>query len=141
VPAGIVESEFSHLLGAIARDNGGIGAAVFDTTGLKVGAAGLELEGLVLPADRLATLRKAPDDPPVEVHYTCEKLRELTKTCIQNVLHGPPCYPLAQFAKDCKASVTVYYRPVIDYQRDMRGLGFSMFIVRDKPPCKDLRRP
>ncbi|HYQ72915.1 MAG TPA: hypothetical protein VET88_13435, partial [Gammaproteobacteria bacterium] len=29
--ADLVETEFSHLLGAIARGNGGIGAAVFDT--------------------------------------------------------------------------------------------------------------
>ena len=134
--AGIVETEFSHLLGAIARANGGIGAAVFDTTGLKVGASGLEMEGLVLPPDRLAMLRKAPEDPPVAVHYTCEKLRDLTRTCARNTIYGPPCYPLGEYAKACNAPVTAYYRPVIDYGRDMRRVGFSMFIVRDEP-CKD----
>lgn len=123
--ASIRESEFSHLLGAIARDNGGIGAAVFDTTGLKVGAAGLQMEGLVLPADRLATLEKAPEDPPVEVRYTCNKLRELAK----------------MFAKDCKGPITVYYRPVIDHRgRDSRLLGFSMLVVQNEPPCKDARQ-
>jgi hypothetical protein len=122
--ANIAESEFSHLLGAIARDNGGIGAAVFDTTGLKVGAAGLQMEGLVLPADRLAELEKAPEDLPVEVRYTCSKLRELAK----------------MFAKDCKGPITVYYRPVIDHRRDSRLLGFSMLVVQNEPPCKDARR-
>ena len=135
--AGIVETEFSHLLGAIARDNGGTGAAVFDTTGLKVGASGLEMEGLVLPPDRLAMLRKAPEDPPVAVHYTCEKLRDLTRTCTRNVIYGPPCWPLDEYAKDCKAPITAYYRPVIDYDRHMHRVGFSMFIVQDRP-CKDV---
>lgn len=123
--ASIRETEFSHLLGAIARDNGGIGAAVFDMTGLKVGAAGLQMEGLVLPADRLATLEKAPEDPPVEVRYTCNKLRELAK----------------MFAKDCKGPITVYYRPVIDWRgRDRKLLGFSMLVVQNEPPCKDARQ-
>jgi hypothetical protein len=119
--ATISESEFSHLLGAIARDNGGIGAAVFDTTGLRVGAAGFQMEGLVLPADRLATLEKAPEDPPVEVRYTC---RELAK----------------MFAKDCEGPITVYYRPVIDRRGDSRLLGFSMLVVQNEPPCKDARQ-
>jgi hypothetical protein len=122
--ATIGESEFSHLLGAIARDNGGIGAAVFDTTGLKVGLAGLQMEGLVLPADRLATLEKAPADPPGEVRYTCDKLRERAK----------------KFAQDCKGPITVYYRPVIDHRRDTRLLGFSMLVVQNEPPCKDARQ-
>ena len=124
--ASIRESEFSHLLGAIARDNGGIGAAVFDTTGLKVGAAGLQMEGLVLPADRLATLEKAPEEgPPVVVRYTCDELRKLTEA----------------FAKDCKGPITVYYRPVIDHRgRDSRLLGFSMLVVQNEPPCKDARQ-
>jgi len=123
--ASIRETEFSHLLGAIARDNGGIGAAVFDKTGLKVGAAGLQMEGLVLPADRRATLEKAPGNPPVEVRYTCDRLRELAK----------------MFAKDCKGPITVYYRPVIDY-RGASGvrLGFSMLVVQNEPPCKDARQ-
>jgi len=122
--ANIAESEFSHLLGAIARDNGGIGAAVFDTTGLKVGAAGLQMEGLVLPADRLATLETAREDPPVEVRYTCNKLRELAK----------------MFATVCKGPITVYYRPVIDRRRETRLLGFSMLVVQNEPPCKDARQ-
>jgi hypothetical protein len=138
--ADVVETEFSHLLGAIARDNGGIGAALFDTTGLKVGATGLQLEGLVLTADRLATLEKAPEDPPVEVRYTCDELRELTRTCARDVSHGPPCASLDEFAKDCKAPITVYYRPVIDYRRDSGLLGFSMLVVQNKPPCKDVRQ-
>jgi hypothetical protein len=121
----IAETEFSHLLGAIARDNGGIGAAVFDTTGLEVGAAGLTMEGLVLPADRLATLEKAPEDPPVEVRYTCDELRKLSNV----------------FAKDCKGPITVYYRPVIDYRgEDSRLLGFSLLVVQNEPPCKDARQ-
>lgn len=118
--AGIVESEFSHLLGAIARANGGIGAAVFDTTGLKVGAAGVEMEDLVLPADRLAALKQAPEDPPLEVRY--------------------PCDPLDESAKDCKAPITAYYRPVIDHERDSRLLGFSMLVVQNAPACKDARQ-
>jgi hypothetical protein len=121
----IAETEFSHLLGAIARDNGGTGAAVFDTTGLEVGAAGLTMEGLVLPADRLATLEKAPEDPPVEVRYTCDELRKLSNV----------------FAKDCKGPITVYYRPVIDYRgEDSRLLGFSLLVVQNEPPCKDARQ-
>jgi len=121
----IAETEFSHLLGAIARDNGGIGAAVFDTTGLEVGAAGLTMEGLVLPADRLATLEKAPEDPPVEVRYTCDELRKLSN----------------MFAKDCKGPITVYYRPVIDYRgEDPKLLGFSLLVVQNGPPCNDGRQ-
>jgi len=127
--ASIRETEFSHLLGAIARDNGGIGAAVFDTTGLKVGAAGIQMKGLVLPADRLATLEKAPEDPPVEVRYTCNKLRELAN------------FSVAELAKDCKGPITVYYRPVIDYRGASRlFLGFSMLVVQNEPPCKDARQ-
>jgi hypothetical protein len=118
--ADIAESEFSHLLGAIARDNGGIGAAVFDTTGLKVGAAGLQMEGLVLPSDRLAMLGRAPEDPPVEVRYTCNELQELAEV----------------FAKDCMGPLTVDYRPVIDHRRDSRLLGFSMLVVQNDPPCQ-----
>jgi len=121
----ILETEFSHLLGAIARDNGGIGAAVFDTTGLEVGLAGLTMEGLVLPADRLATLEKAPEDPPVEVRYTCDELRKLSK----------------MFAKDCKGPITVYYRPVIDHRgEDPKRLGFSLLVVQNEPSCKDARQ-
>jgi len=121
----IAETEFSHLLGAIARDNGGIGAAVFDTSGLEVGQAGISMEKLVLPADRLATLEKAPEDPPVEVRYTCDELRKLTKA----------------FAKDCKGPITVYYRPVVDHRgRDSRLLGFSLLAVQNEPPCKDARQ-
>jgi hypothetical protein len=138
--ANIVESEFSHLLGVIARDNGGIGAAVFDTTGLKVGAAGLEMEGLVLAPDRLAALKKAPEDPPLEVHYARDQLRELTQSCAQDVIHGPPCYPLTEFAKDSTAAITVYYRPVIDHQRDSRLLGFSMLVVQNAPACNNARQ-
>jgi hypothetical protein len=137
--ADLVESEFSHLLGSIARGNGGIGAAVFDTTGLKVGAAGLEMEGLVLPPERLATLEQAPDDPPVEVRYTCDTLRVLTRTCAQHVIHGLPCSLLAELAKGCNGPITVYYRPVIDYRRDSRRLGFSMLVVQNEPPCKHAR--
>lgn len=121
--ANIGESEFSHLLGAIARANGGIGAAVFDTTGLKVGLAGLQMEGLVLPADRLATLENAPEDPPVEVRYTCSQLRGLAE----------------MFAKDCAGPITVYYRPVIDHRRYSGLLGFSMLVVQNDPPCQDVR--
>ncbi len=122
----IAETEFSHLLGAIARDNGGIGAAVFDTTGLEVGQAGISMEGLVLPADRLATLEKAPEEgPPVVVRYTCDELRKLTEA----------------FAKDCKGPITVYYRPVIDHRgRDAKLLGFSLLAVQNEPPCKDARQ-
>ena len=123
--SGIVETEFSHLLGVIARHNGGIGAAVFDTTGLEVGAAGLTMEGLVLPADRLAILEKAPEDPPVEVSYSCEKLRKLSN----------------MFAKDCKGPITVYYRPVIDYRgEDPKRLGYSLLVVQNELPCNDARQ-
>jgi hypothetical protein len=121
----ISESEFSHLLGAIARDNGGIGVAVFDTTGLKVGLAGLQMEGLVLSEDRLATLQEAPEDPPVEVRYPCDTLRELANA----------------FSQECKGPITVYYRQVIDHRgRDSRHLGFSMLVVQNDPPCRDARQ-
>lgn len=66
--ANVVESELSHLLGAIARDNGGVGAAVFDNHGLKVAAAGEQLDGLVLSADRRAAVAKIGDlDPSLVV--------------------------------------------------------------------------
>jgi len=135
--ADLVETEFSHLLGAIARDNGGIGAAVFDTTGLKVAASGLEMEGLALPADRTEMLGTASGDPPLKVRYTCENLQAMTKTCRQNVIYGPPCSPLDEFAKHCKAPVTVYYRPVLDYRHDSRRIGFSMLVVQDDPACSE----
>jgi hypothetical protein len=61
--ANVVESEFSHLLGAVVQSNGGIGAAVFDTHGLKIGAAGLQLEAMLLPKARLSAIMQAgPDD-------------------------------------------------------------------------------
>ena len=135
--ADLVETEFSHLLGAIARDNGGMGAAVFDTTGLKVAASGLEMEGLALPTDRMERLKTAPEDPPLKVHYTCENLRAMTKTCMQNVIYGPPCASLGEFAKHCKTPVTAYYRLVIDYGQDPRWIGFSMLVVQDDPSCSE----
>jgi len=125
--ADLVETEFSHLLGAIARGNGGIGAAVFDTTGLKVAASGLVMEGLVLPADRMEILRTASEDPPFQVHYTCENLRVMSQS-------GSP---LDEFTKHCKASITVYYRPVIDYGHDSRRIGFSMLVVQDDLSCSE----
>jgi len=123
--ADLIETEFSHLLGAIARDNGGIGAAVFDTTGLKVAASGLEMEELALPADRMAMLETASDVLPLEVHYTCENLRAMSQ----------PGSPLGEFAKHCKTPITAYYRPVIDYGHDLRQVGFSMLVVQDDPSC------
>jgi len=128
--AGLIETEFSHLLGAIARGNGGIGAAVFDTTGLKVAASGLAIEELVLPADRMEMLRTASEDSPLQVHYTCDNLRAMSQ----------PGSPLGEFAKHCKAPVTVYYRPVIDYGHDSRRIGFSMFVVQDDPACSERRQ-
>lgn len=63
--ANVVESEFSHLLGAVMQSNGGIGAAVFNSHGLKIGAAGLQLEAMLLPELTLrAMLQAGPDDPP-----------------------------------------------------------------------------
>jgi hypothetical protein len=63
--ANVVESEFSHLLGAVVQSNGGIGAAVFDTHGLKIGAAGLQLEAMLLPKARLSAIMQAgAEDPP-----------------------------------------------------------------------------
>lgn len=118
--ADLVETEFSHLLGAIARGNGGIGAAVFDTTGLKVAASGMVMEGLVLPADRMEILRTASEDPPLKVHYTCENLRAMSQ----------PGSPRDEYATHCKAPITAYYRPVIDYGHDPRRIGFSMLVVQ-----------
>lgn len=138
--ADLIETEFSHLLGAIARANGGIGAAVFDTTGLKVAASSLQMEELVLPADRMEMLKTASDDSPLKVHYTCDDLRAMTRTCLQNVIHGPPCSPLGEFAKHCKTPITAYYRPVIDYGQDSRRIGFSMLVVQDDPSCSERRR-
>ena len=125
--ADLVETEFSHLLGAIARGNGGIGAAVFDTTGLKVAASGLEMEELTLPADRMERLKTTSEDLPLEVHYTCENLRA----------YGQPGSPLDEFAKHCKTPITAYYRPVIDYGQDSRRIGFSMLVVQDDPSCRE----
>jgi hypothetical protein len=127
---GLVETEFSHRLGAIARDNGGIGAAVFDTTGLTVAASGLAMEELVLPADRMERLETASDDPPLKVHYTCENLPAMSQ----------PGSPFDEFAKHCKAGITAYYRPVIDYGHDSRRIGFSMLVVRDDPSCSERGR-
>lgn len=123
----LIETEFSHLLGAIARDNGGIGAAVFDTTGLKVAASGLEIEEIVLPADRMEMLRTASEDSSLKVHYTCDNLRAMSQ----------PGSPLGEFAKHCKAGITAYYRPVIDYEKDSRLIGFSMLVVQDDPSCSE----
>jgi hypothetical protein len=128
--ADLIETEFSHLLGAIARANGGIGAAVFDTTGLKVAASGLTMEGIVLPADRMASLKTASDDPPLEVQYTCENLRAVSQ----------PGTPLDEFTKHCKTIITAYYRPVIDYRKDSRLIGFSLLVVQDDPLCSERRQ-
>jgi len=128
--ADLVETEFSHLLGAIARGNGGIGAAVFDTTGLKVAASGMVMEGLVLPADLMEMLKTASEDPPLQVHYTCEILRAM----------GQPGSPLYEFAELCKAPITAYYWPVIDYGHDSRLIGFSMLVVQDDPSCGERRQ-
>lgn len=138
--AGIEESEFSHLLGVIARSNGGIGAAVFDPHGLMVGAAGVVLEGIVLPAERLATLSRAAEDPPVAVQYTCANLRERAQSCDSSATRGPPCWAVEELADDCEDPVTVYYRPVLDHRRDSRFLGVGMLVVRDEPPCTDARQ-
>jgi len=138
--ADLVETEFSHLLGAIARGNGGIGAAVFDTTGLKVAASGLEMEGLALPADRMKMLKTASEGPPLKVHYTCENLRTMTNTCMQNVIYGPPCWELDEFAEHCSAPISVYYQSVIDYDHDPRLIGFSMLVVQDDPSCSESRQ-
>jgi len=128
--AGLVETEFSHLLGAIARANGGIGAAIFDTTGLKVAASGLEMEALVLPADRMEMLRTASEDPPLQVHYRCKNLRAMSQ----------PDSSRDEFAEHCKAPITAYYRPVIDYGHDLRRIGFSMLVVQDDPSCSERRQ-
>jgi hypothetical protein len=128
--ADLVETEFSHLLGAIARGNGGIGAAVFNTTGLKVAASGMVMEGLVLSADRMERLKTASEDLPLKVHYTCENLRA----------YGQPGSRLDEFAKHCKAPITAYYRPVIDYRHDSRLIGFSIFVVQDDPSCSERRQ-
>ena len=128
--ADLVETEFSHLLGAIARGKGGIGAAVFDTTGLKVAASGMVMEGLTLPADRMERLKTASEDPPLEVHYTCENLRAMSQ----------PGSPRDEFAKHCKTPITAYYRPVIDYGHDPRRIGFSMLVVQDDPSCSKRRQ-
>lgn len=46
--AEIIESEFSHLLGAIARDNKILGAVIYDNFGLKVASAGNDIFPLFL---------------------------------------------------------------------------------------------
>jgi hypothetical protein len=126
----LIETEFSHLLGAIARGNGGIGAAVFDTTGLKVAASGLTMEGIVLPADRMEMLETASDDSPLKVHYTCDDLRAMSQ----------PGSPPGEFATHCKTLITAYYRPVIDYRQDSRRIGFSLLVVQDDPSCSERRQ-
>jgi len=63
--ANVVETEFSHLLGAVMHSNGGVGAAVFNSHGLKIGAAGLQLEAMLLPDLTLRAMMQAgADDPP-----------------------------------------------------------------------------
>jgi hypothetical protein len=73
--ANVVETEFSHLLGAVMQNNGGIGAAVFNSHGLKIGAAGLQLEAMLLPELTLRAMLQAGADDPPAVHREGDILR------------------------------------------------------------------
>ena len=46
---------------------------------------------IVLPAERLATLKSAADDPPLEVRYTCANLRERAQACAASATRAPSC--------------------------------------------------
>ena len=132
--ANVVESEFSHLLGAVVDSRGGVGAAVFDMHGLKVGATGLQLESMVLDKQRqdaVAQIR-ASDAPDVQ-RYTCRQLGALAKVCDPKSLQGISCWDLELATKDCHSPLVAYYRPVFDAED--QHLGVSMLVVEEKPPC------
>lgn len=105
--AGVVETELSHLLGAIMVANGGVGAAVFDNHGLKVAAAGEQIDPIVLdPARRASALATAADaagaaEPPPFIHR--------------------------------QGNLTAHYRPVIERYADGHILGISVLITRSQP--------
>lgn len=138
--ANLVESEFSHLLGAVVNSNGGIGAAVFDTHGLKVGAAGLQLESIVLDQQRLRSVAQigASDDADRQ-RYTCQQLGALAKVCDPMLIQGISCWDLEEATKDCKSPLVAHYRPVFDAKD--KGIGVSMFITKELPPCSGSLAP
>lgn len=128
--ANIVESEFSHLLGAVARSNGAVGSAVFDLHGLKLGASGLELEPLVLSKKRLAAVLDQSADEPLVVNHPCSVLRGRASACTRAATRSVVCFALQESAKSCKGGLVALYRPVVDHAVDPPGtLGVSMVVV------------
>lgn len=132
--ANVVESEFSHLLGAVAKSNGGLGAAVFDKHGLKIGASGLQMEAMVLARERQDALAAigASDASHVQ-RYTCEQLAALAKNCDPKATQGISCWDLEAVSRDCRGTIAAHYRPL--FSDDEKVLGASMLVVRERPPC------
>lgn len=132
----VVESEFSALLGAVARDNGGVGAAIFDRHGLKIGFDGVQLESMVLPESRRQAVSKIrSNDPPAKERYSCERLKQLAGKCDPAATRRISCWDLEALTRDCKAALTAYYRPVLDYDDDSAVLGISVLVVEETPAC------
>ena len=136
--AGVFESEFAHVVGAIMANNGGIGAAVFDRHGLKVAAAGVQLESMVLvPSRRLAVAKLTADDPPISVRFACEDLRKLARTCDATTTRGVPCWDIHNAVSGCGTALAALYRPVLSHgEDDARVVGLSMIVVHDQGHCR-----
>lgn len=134
--ANVVESEFSHLLGAVMQSNGGVGAAVFDWYGLKIGAAGLQLQTMLLPKPLLATIMKiGVDGASMTRRYTCERLRELAEGCENKESQEEiSCWDLSRAAKDCPGDIVGHYRPAFDAKS--KAIGVTM-LVTQQMPCQN----
>lgn len=134
--ANLVESEFSHLLGAVMKSNAAIGAAVFDMHRLKVAASGMQLEAMVLPMARFkAVVKLGSSDPPYERQYSCPELAAMAKSCEAGTeIAG--CWELNDLATNCKHGAIARYRPVLGYlEEGEAGVGVSMRIAWKPEPC------
>jgi hypothetical protein len=135
--ANVVESEFSHLLGAVAESKGALGVAVFDKHGLKIGASGLQLEGMVQAKVRPEDLAAVGASDAARVQrYTCEQLRELAKSCDPKATQGISCWDLQSATNGCKGYIAAYYRPVLDAKD--KPMGVSMLVTREQRPCPEV---
>lgn len=134
--ANVVESEFSHLLGAVMQSNGGVGAAVFDRHGLKIGAAGLQLQTILLPKPLLATIMQiGTDGASMTRRYTCEHLRELADDCENKESQEEiSCLDLSRATKDCPGDIVGHYRPAFD--ANGQAIGVTM-LVTQQMPCQN----
>jgi len=107
--ASIGELEFSHLIGAVARDNGLLGAAVFDLHGLKVGYWGIQVDPVVIPKSMVKqTLSNNDDENPVHKKLLCTE-EQRTKL-------------------GCKSDLHIIYRPIAS-DRTGKRFGISACVV------------